>query len=149
MTFFVLFCFSLFIMSNESINTWSHLAGFVYFFLLMLYDNFVLIPRKGGTFQDHAIFTIFLIGYQICMFCSAGYHLFCCHSEKVFHQWLALDLAGVSIGLCVCYIPSVFYAYHCFKVRCELIHHLIKIHLVTILIEYFASNNIDNTIFNV
>lgn len=54
--------------------------------------------------------------FQLCMLFSAGYHVFCCHSEQVFHRWFALDLAGISLGLCTCYIPSVYYAFYCHTV---------------------------------
>jgi hypothetical protein len=39
--------------------------------------------------------------------------MFNCHSEKIYHIWLALDLAGISLALCGCYIPSVYYAFYC------------------------------------
>ena len=39
--------------------------------------------------------------------------MFNCHSEKTYHIWLALDLAGISLALCGCYIPSVYYAFYC------------------------------------
>jgi hypothetical protein len=39
--------------------------------------------------------------------------MFNCHSEKMYHIWLALDLSGISLALCGCYIPSVYYAFYC------------------------------------
>lgn len=43
-----------------------------------------------------------------------GYHLFCCHrSEKTSRRWMALDYAGVSIGILGCYVPGVFYTFYC------------------------------------
>ena len=56
------------------------------------------------------------LAFQISMFFSACYHLFCCHSEKAFHLWLSLDLAGISLGLCACYVPAVYYAFYCYEV---------------------------------
>lgn len=48
------------------------------------------------------------------MLCSVGYHLFCCHrSEKTSRRWMALDYAGVSIGILGCYVPGVFYTFYC------------------------------------
>lgn len=56
---------------------------------------------------------------QVCMLCSVGYHLFCCHrSEKNSRRWMALDYAGISIGIIGCYVPGVFYAFYCNNVRC-------------------------------
>ncbi|XP_026703872.1 progestin and adipoQ receptor family member 3 isoform X1 [Athene cunicularia] len=48
------------------------------------------------------------------MLCSVGYHLFCCHrSEKTSRRWMALDYAGISIGILGCYVSGVFYAFYC------------------------------------
>uniref|UniRef100_A0A9J8AAA2 Progestin and adipoQ receptor family member 3 n=1 Tax=Cyprinus carpio carpio TaxID=630221 RepID=A0A9J8AAA2_CYPCA len=56
----------------------------------------------------------FLFYGQVCMLCSVGYHLFCCHrSEKTCRRWLALDYAGISVGILGCYVPGVFYAFYC------------------------------------
>ena len=43
--------------------------------------------------------------------------MFNCHSEKIYHIWLALDLTGISLALCGCYVPSVYYAFYCQPVR--------------------------------
>lgn len=67
---------------------------------------------------------------QLCMLCSVGYHLFCCHrSEKTSRRWMALDYAGVSIGILGCYVPGVFYTFYCnnvsspeaFHINCSLL----------------------------
>lgn len=51
---------------------------------------------------------------QVCMLCSVGYHLFSCHrSEKTSRRWLALDYAGISVGILGCYVPGIFYAFYC------------------------------------
>ncbi|OWK13595.1 PAQR3 [Cervus elaphus hippelaphus] len=50
----------------------------------------------------------------VCMLCSVGYHLFSCHrSEKTCRRWMALDYAGISIGILGCYVSGVFYAFYC------------------------------------
>ena len=65
---FLLFFFflpSLFVLSNETINIWSHLSGLFYFLYLALYDNFVYIPERNGSFPDHMVFSALLIGFQV------------------------------------------------------------------------------------
>ncbi|XP_032824942.1 progestin and adipoQ receptor family member 3 isoform X2 [Petromyzon marinus] len=105
---------SLFIVSNETVNIWSHLFGFLLFFFLGVYDTLVMLPAAQASHDDYIIYTIFLFCFQVCMLCSTGYHLFCCHrSEKTSRRWLALDYAGISVGLLGCYIPGVFYAFYC------------------------------------
>ncbi|XP_043911670.1 progestin and adipoQ receptor family member 3-like isoform X2 [Protopterus annectens] len=109
---------SLFILSNESINIWSHLLGFILFFLMGLHDTCFLLPSSNSTREDYIVFVIFVLCFQFCMLCSAGYHLFCCHhSEKTSQQWLALDYAGVTVGILGCYVPGVFYAFYCAEVH--------------------------------
>ena len=54
---------------------------------------------------------------QVCLFCSAGYHMFNCQSEMVHKRWFSLDLMGVSVGLIGCYFPGAYYAFHCHLVR--------------------------------
>ncbi|XP_063051844.1 progestin and adipoQ receptor family member 3a [Engraulis encrasicolus] len=105
---------SLFIVSNESVNIWSHLLGFVLFLVLALHDMTTLLPAANASREDYVIHTISLFCFQVCMLCSVGFHLFCCHrSEKTSRRWMALDYAGISIGILGCYVPGVFYAFYC------------------------------------
>ncbi|XP_029484389.1 progestin and adipoQ receptor family member 3b isoform X2 [Oncorhynchus nerka] len=73
-----------------------------------------VLPASGANREDYVIYCIGLFCFQVCMLCSVGYHLFSCHrSEKTCHRWLALDYAGISVGILGCYIPGVFYAFYC------------------------------------
>lgn len=105
---------SLFYWSNESVNIWTHVIGFVIFLVLAVYDNLFLLPSYQATIWDHVVYTLCLTCFQFCMVCSAGYHLFCAQNEEVCKSWLALDLAGICIGLLGCYFPGIYYAYFCF-----------------------------------
>ncbi|XP_064632146.1 progestin and adipoQ receptor family member 3-like [Lineus longissimus] len=122
---------SLFVWNNETINVWSHLLGFVLFFFIMIYDNIIFIPGIHGTLADHVIITIGLMCYQFCMLCSAGYHIFLCHSERASRRWLAMDLAGICIGLIGCYLPAVHYAFYCLSIWRD-------IYLLTVFLLCFA-----------
>ncbi|CAH2301768.1 progestin and adipoQ receptor family member 3 isoform X1 [Pelobates cultripes] len=105
---------SLFILSNESVNIWSHLLGFLLFFSLGIYDMMLVLPSVNASREDFVICSICLFCFQVCMLCSVGYHLFCCHrSEKTSRRWMALDYAGISIGILGCYVSGVFYAFYC------------------------------------
>ncbi|XP_076459704.1 progestin and adipoQ receptor family member 3-like [Babylonia areolata] len=104
---------SLLTWNNETINIWSHLLGFLLFLELMLYDNLIVIPRLKGDIVDHVVVSIGLICYQFCLACSAGYHIFSCHSERACRRWLQADLTGISIGIIGCYIPAVYYGFYC------------------------------------
>ncbi|XP_071030162.1 progestin and adipoQ receptor family member 3-like isoform X2 [Oncorhynchus clarkii lewisi] len=73
-----------------------------------------VLPASGANREDYVIYCIALFCFQVCMLCSAGYHMFSCHlSEKTCHRWLALDFVGISVGILGCYIPGVFYAFYC------------------------------------
>ncbi|XP_073322175.1 progestin and adipoQ receptor family member 3a [Pagrus major] len=105
---------SLFILSNETVNIWSHLLGFLLFFCVGVYNMALVLPAVGASREDYVIYSIGLFCFQLCMLCSVGYHLFCCHrSEKTSRRWMALDYAGVSIGILGCYVPGVFYTFYC------------------------------------
>lgn len=70
------------------------------------------------TCRCNALLSSGCLHLQLCMLCSVGYHLFCCHrSEKTSRRWMALDYAGVSIGILGCYVPGVFYTFYCNNVR--------------------------------
>ncbi|XP_078258327.1 progestin and adipoQ receptor family member 3a isoform X3 [Rhinoraja longicauda] len=105
---------SLFILSNETVNIWSHLLGFFLFFSLGIYDMIIVLPEANASKDDYVIYSICLFCFQVCLLCSVGYHLFCCHrSEKANRRWMALDYAGIAIGILGCYVPAVFYAFYC------------------------------------
>lgn len=107
---------SLFVWSNETLNIWTHLLGFLVFLILMLYDNLIAIPRLRGQMTDHIVMTLGLICFQFCMLCSTGFHIFCCHSERASRRWLQVDMTGVSIGIIGCYLPAVHYAFYCLSI---------------------------------
>ncbi|XP_078127608.1 progestin and adipoQ receptor family member 3-like isoform X2 [Sander vitreus] len=105
---------SIFILSNETVNIWSHLLGFLLFFSLGVNDLSSVLPASGANREDYVIYTIGLFCFQVCMLCSVGYHLFACHrSEKTCRRWLSLDYAGISVGILGCYVPGIFYAFYC------------------------------------
>ena len=66
------------------------------------------------------------------MLCSAGFHMFGCHSEKASRRWLAVDLAGILIGVIGCYLPAVHYAFYCLSVSTIFVQTQISRLLLTI-----------------
>jgi predicted membrane channel-forming protein YqfA (hemolysin III family) len=61
------FPFSAFILSNETVNIWSHLLGLIYFTLLQFNDNLYFLPEYGGTSGDHMTFTAMNLCFQVCV----------------------------------------------------------------------------------
>jgi hypothetical protein len=56
---------SMFSLTNETFNIWTHVLGFVYFSLVLLEDNIVLIPEAEGNYGDHFTFSIMNICYLV------------------------------------------------------------------------------------
>ncbi|XP_077944584.1 progestin and adipoQ receptor family member 3 isoform X4 [Gasterosteus aculeatus] len=105
---------SIFMLTNETVNIWSHLLGFLLFFSLGVNDVSSVLPASGANREDYVIYVIGLFCFQVCMLCSVGYHLFSCHrSETTCRRWLSLDYAGISVGILGCYVPGIFYAFYC------------------------------------
>ena len=53
------------ILSNETVNIWSHMLGLVYFTLLQINDNFHFLPENGADAGDHFTFTIMNLCFQV------------------------------------------------------------------------------------
>ena len=104
---------SLLVLHNESVNVWSHLLGGLLFACFALYDLTYLIPTLGSDLLDRLIYLAFICCVEVCMLCSAFYHLFNCHSERTMRKWLQLDFMGISLGLLGGYVPAVYYAFYC------------------------------------
>ena len=56
---------------------------------------------------------VFLISAFSCLFMSASYHLFNCHSRYLNDILLLLDYSGISILIAGSSIPPVFYGFYC------------------------------------
>lgn len=57
------FYFSIFVWSNESINIWFYLLGFLIFLFLMVYDNLIILFRIGSFFFDYFVVLFGLFCY--------------------------------------------------------------------------------------
>ncbi|XP_064869976.1 progestin and adipoQ receptor family member 3-like, partial [Oncorhynchus nerka] len=56
---------SLFILSNETVNIWSHLLGFLLFFTLGIYDMASVLPATRASREDYVIYSIGLFCFQV------------------------------------------------------------------------------------
>ncbi|KAF6207554.1 hypothetical protein GE061_016001 [Apolygus lucorum] len=107
-------CFeSIFWMTNETVNIWSHIFGWMLFLGLTLYDLCLL--NIHASFTDKFIVGLLLACFQICMVMSSLYHIFSCRSEEHFHCFLSFDLLGIALSMLGIYMTGVYYAYWCHK----------------------------------
>lgn len=56
---------SIFILSNETVNIWSHLIGFLLFFSLGVNDLLSVLPASGASREDYVIYAIGLFCFQV------------------------------------------------------------------------------------
>lgn len=56
---------SLFILSNETVNIWSHLLGFLLFFCVGVYNMASVLPSVGASREDYVIYSIALFCFQV------------------------------------------------------------------------------------
>uniref|UniRef100_A0AC35U671 Progestin and adipoQ receptor family member 3 n=1 Tax=Rhabditophanes sp. KR3021 TaxID=114890 RepID=A0AC35U671_9BILA len=106
---------SIFQWNNETINIWSHLIGFLYFSWLQYDSNFNKLATFGASFQDHAIVSISILGYQSCMLFSTLYHIFGCINYDEHKKWLQLDVFGISCALLGVYLGGIYTSFFCFE----------------------------------
>jgi len=104
---------SIFRLHNETVNIWSHLAGFVYF-LYLLHQNFTDHQPHNRTSIDVLAVGIQLCTYQACMLGSSLFHTFLCHSEGAKHQWQQIDHAGILLALWGTYTRIIVTNFSCF-----------------------------------
>ncbi|XP_065196745.1 progestin and adipoQ receptor family member 3-like isoform X1 [Sycon ciliatum] len=108
---------SMFVWTNETLNIWTHLLGFLYFAGHLVYCNAYVLPAQPGTtFYDHVVISAFLMCAMTTMLLSALYHTFGCHSEAVFRFWLRLDLCGIMLSTWATYFVGFFYGFYCFAI---------------------------------
>lgn len=107
-------------------SPFDHLDDVIHFVDESSLDNSVISWESHDNIATHFIYKFlssssFLLvsdsfSLQFCMMCSTGYHVFACHSERANHRWLALDLAGICVGLIGCYLPAIHFAFYCLSV---------------------------------
>ncbi|XP_018916066.1 progestin and adipoQ receptor family member 3 isoform X4 [Bemisia tabaci] len=104
---------SMFWMTNETINIWSHVLGWMLFCGLTFYD--LLLLNFHASPVDKFIVGLLLGCFQICMLTSSFYHIFSCRSEKHFNCFLTYDLLGIALSLLAIYMSGIYYAFWCHR----------------------------------
>jgi len=106
---------TMFILSNETINIWTHFLGAILFVFLTFSINDFLKGLHLAGFEDHIIVTVCCLCFLCCLLFSVFYHVFNCQSKEQFDYCFRLDLAGISISLCGIYFSSFYYAFYCYS----------------------------------
>ena len=104
---------SLFILSNELVNVWTHLLGFFVFIYCLLFKNEHVVFSNGGDWLDWLVITIYTVSAAFCMGSSATYHLFKCNSQTAFCHCMKLDHLGIAMALLCTYFPGLYFCLYC------------------------------------
>ncbi|KRT86573.1 hypothetical protein AMK59_2862, partial [Oryctes borbonicus] len=102
---------SVFWWTNETINIWSHMFGFMLFAGLTIKDAIYI--DISFPWEDAVLVANVLICFQVCMVLSSLYHTFSCRSENDFHSFLMFDLFGIALSLLAVYTSGIYYAFWC------------------------------------
>lgn len=103
---------------NESMNVWTHLAGFL-FFIYLTYFLFANVIQENGSFSiylyDAPIFYyVFCLGCLSCTICSTIYHLFSGHRDgKLISLMGRVDFIGITLLIISSLLPPVYVMLHC------------------------------------
>ncbi|GJQ69626.1 hypothetical protein Trydic_g6714 [Trypoxylus dichotomus] len=102
---------SVFWWTNETINIWSHMFGFMLFAGLTFKDAIYI--DISFPWEDAVLVANVLLCFQVCMVLSSLYHTFSCRSENDFHSFLMFDLFGIALSLLAIYTSGIYYAFWC------------------------------------
>ncbi|XP_066931737.1 progestin and adipoQ receptor family member 3-like [Clytia hemisphaerica] len=105
---------SIFMLTNETVNIWSHLLGSILFIFLIFSINDFLRGLEHATQIDHLIVTVSCLCFLFCLVFSTTYHIFKCQSKEYAECCLRMDFTGISVSLCGIYLPGYYYAFTCF-----------------------------------
>ena len=52
-------------MTNETINIWTHLIGFIIFSVLLMDDILLYLPENNAIWSDYAVFVVMDTCFQV------------------------------------------------------------------------------------
>lgn len=133
-------CFmSLFYLSNETGNIYSHLIGCLIFFLIafLSWENLFVTPSV--IWSDYFVVYTYIASAIICLGCSALFHLVSCHSEPVSKAWNKCDFAGIVFLIVGSFFPAIYYAFFCDYIL-QLVYLSVIILLGTVTLVFSVSN---------
>lgn len=109
---------SIFDLHTETLNIWTHLLGFFYFFFSMFYmlEAVEEQSKKAGRYlgdYDHIVFIIYHAGACIQMITSAIYHSFGFLSEEMDNFLLRIDITGIILMILGSYIIGMYHGFRC------------------------------------
>ncbi|KAM7288107.1 progestin and adipoQ receptor family member 3 [Ixodes scapularis] len=127
-------CFrSMFQWNNETLNIWTHLAGFLIILGLLVHDLLFRLDDARPSPMDRFYCVALCATYMTTLLLSVVYHTFNCHSEHSYNCLLKWDVLGVALSLSVTFISGVHYAFAC-RADLETIYNGIEVSMVVIVL---------------
>ena len=116
-------CFkSMFRMHTETWNIWTHFLAFIFFLFLVIgiytFGDFITywfedIQIHNLPWDEQVMMMFFFVGVLACTLCSAMFHLFSNHSERISQIFGRLDYSGIAFLITGSSIPAYYYGFYC------------------------------------
>ena len=113
---------SMFRMHTETWNIWTHFLAFVFFLFLVVgiytFGDYVTywfedIKIHDLPWDEQVMMMFFFVGVLACTLCSAMFHLFSNHSERISQIFGRLDYSGIAFLITGSSVPSYYYGFYC------------------------------------
>ncbi|KAM3449641.1 hypothetical protein MY3296_006725 [Beauveria thailandica] len=105
---------SLLYLNNQTVNTYSHLLGALFFLLLPFYFYHDIFSRQPGAQQeDVLVVSIYCLGVAVCFVFSTIFHALWNHSHDVSRFCNKLDYLGILVLMWGAGIPTIYYGFIC------------------------------------
>ena len=116
-------CFkSMFRMHTETWNIWTHFLAFIFFLFLVVgiytFGDYITfwfedIQIHNLPWDEQVMMMFFFAGVLACTLCSAMFHLFSNHSERISQIFGRLDYSGIAFLITGSSVPAYYYGFYC------------------------------------
>lgn len=103
--------YSLFHWHNETLNVWTHFAGFLAFVVISILSYATWLNR--AAIGEIISSTVFFLSALMMMLFSTIFHLYNCCSSGHYDFTAKLDYSGIAVLIVGSYYPLLYYIYYC------------------------------------
>lgn len=112
----------MFRMHTETWNIWTHFLAFIFFLFLVVsiytFGDYITywfedVQIHNLPWAEQVMIMIFFTGVLACTLCSAMFHLFSNHSERISLIFGRLDYSGIAFLITGSSVPVYYYGFYC------------------------------------
>ncbi|SCU80920.1 LADA_0B10220g1_1 [Lachancea dasiensis] len=103
---------SLFYLHNETVNVYSHLLPGICFFLVIVFNFYVLERFETTSLIDYCVIDFFFLGAFTCLMMSSLFHCLKCHSLEIAIFGNKLDYLGIVVLIVSSMVSILYYGFH-------------------------------------